>query len=178
VNRAVFLDRDGVVNRALLREGKPYPPRRLSELEILPDVPEALAGLRAAGYRLIVVTNQPDLARGTLAPEILAALHDRLRSALPLDAICVCPHDDSDRCACRKPAPGMLLDAAQAFDLDLQRCFLVGDRWRDVEAGLRAGCRTVLIDYHYDEPLKSEPHARAQSLREASQWILDQEGEA
>jgi D-glycero-D-manno-heptose 1,7-bisphosphate phosphatase len=172
VRQAVFLDRDGVINRAIVREGKPYPPSGLAELEILPGVPEALSRLQTAGLRLIVVTNQPDVARGRQTWEDVQALHAALQAQLPLDEFRVCCHDDADRCVCRKPAPGMLLAAAQEHNLDLSTSFMVGDRWRDVEAGRRAGCSTVFIDYGYAEPLESPPHVRVRSLAEATDWIL------
>ncbi len=172
-NRAVFLDRDGVINRAIVRNGRPHPPAGLDQLEILPRVPEALAELRGAGFRLIVVTNQPDVARGAITMEDVDALHAELQSRLPLDEFRVCCHDDTDKCSCRKPAPGMLLAAAREHGMDLSACFMVGDRWRDVEAGRRAGCQTVFIDQGYSEDLRALPDARVTSLAEAARWILD-----
>lgn len=170
-HRAVFLDRDGVLNRALVRNGRPYPPSNLSELDILPGVPEALVRLRAAGFRLIVVTNQPDVARGRQTRETVEAIHATLRAELVLDEIRVCYHDDADGCRCRKPAPGLLLDAARDEQLDLPSCFMVGDRWRDIEAGRRAGCTTVFIDYGYAERQPADPRITVKSLAEASVWI-------
>jgi len=169
---AVFLDRDGVINRSLMHDGRPYPPATLNELEVLPGVPEALARLKAAGFQLIVVTNQPDVARGTQTRATVEAMHAILAACLPIDTFQVCYHDDADACACRKPAPGMLLEAAQERQLDLTASYLIGDRWRDIEAGRRAGCTTVLIDHHYTEPEQCEPHARVSSLSEAVDWIL------
>jgi D-glycero-D-manno-heptose 1,7-bisphosphate phosphatase len=179
MGRAVFLDRDGVINRAIVRKGRPYPPASLAELELLPGVPEALAGLRAAGFRLIVVTNQPDVARGSAARADVEAIHRGLlmggagRPPLAIDRFQVCYHDDSDGCDCRKPAPGMLLEAARDESLDLAASFMVGDRWRDIEAGRRAGCTALFIDYGYDEAERSSPDARFRSLAEAADWILN-----
>jgi D-glycero-D-manno-heptose 1,7-bisphosphate phosphatase len=173
VNRAVFLDRDGVLNRVRVREGKPYPPATAEELEILPGVPAALASLRAAGFALIVVTNQPDVARGSALRESVEAMNAQLAKALPIDEWRVCYHDDSDACSCRKPKPGLLTEAAAALAIDLTRSWMIGDRWRDIDAGHAAGCRTVLIDYGYDErPPSTEPEFRAASLAEAAEWIL------
>jgi D-glycero-D-manno-heptose 1,7-bisphosphate phosphatase len=169
--RAVFLDRDGVINRTIVRNGRPYPPSNLSELEILPGVPQALLSLRAAGFRLIVVTNQPDVARGTQTREAVEAIHTALTAQLALDDVRVCYHDDADRCFCRKPTPGLLLDAAREAQLDLVSCFMVGDRWRDIEAGQRAGCMTVFIDHGYAEKRPEGFHAKVKSLYEASEWI-------
>jgi D-glycero-D-manno-heptose 1,7-bisphosphate phosphatase len=169
---AVFLDRDGVINRAVVRDGKPYPPASLAEVEILPGVPEALGELKRAGFALIVVTNQPDVARGTQSRAVVDAIHARLQAELPLDAIYGCFHDDGDHCACRKPAPGLLLDAALHHDLNLGKSFMVGDRWRDTEAGAAAGCRTVFVDHQYRERQPLTFDVKVASLPEAVTWIL------
>jgi D-glycero-D-manno-heptose 1,7-bisphosphate phosphatase len=170
--RAVFLDRDGVINRSIVRDGRPYAPDRLEDLEILPGVREALSRLRAAGFRLVVVTNQPDVARGTQTREMVDAMHASLAARLPLDEFRVCPHEDRDECACRKPKPGLLTDAARDGGLSLAGSFMVGDRWRDVEAGQRAGCTTIFIDCHYSEKRPEHPDATVGSLPEAVDWIL------
>ena len=152
---AVFLDRDGVINRAVVRNGKPYPPDRLEDLEVLPGVADALARLKSAGFALVVVTNQPDVARGRQTADVVNAMHERLAALLPIDEFRVCWHDDGDSCECRKPKPGLLTRAPL---YDIARSFIVGDRWRDIEAGRRAGCRAaILIDYGYEEPEVREP---------------------
>jgi len=171
--RAVFLDRDGVINRAIVHHGKPYPPSSVHDLEILPGVREALSELRKAGFFLIVVTNQPDVARGSKSRHEVDALHRALQTQLPLDEFRVCYHDDPDRCSCRKPKPGMLLKAAEEHGLDLSKCYMVGDRWRDIGAGKRAGCHTILIDYGYSDSLRAIPDARATSLKDATRYILE-----
>lgn len=174
--RAVFLDRDGVLNRATVRDGKPYPPSSLEELQILPGVPEALDELKQAGFLLIVVTNQPDVGRGAQSREVVEAIHERLKSELPLDEILVCYHTDADACACRKPAPGLLEQAANRHGLRLSACYVIGDRWRDIDAGHRAGCQTILIDYQYKEQAPDrEPAARVRTLCEAAEWIRSQQ---
>lgn len=171
---AVFLDRDGVLNEAFLRNGVPTPPRSLEEFRLLPGVVEACADLRRAGFILIVVTNQPDIARGTQTRVEVDRMHQRLRSLVPLDEICVCPHDDSDACHCRKPQPGMLLDAAGRLDLDLLRSASIGDRWRDVEAARRAGVKAIYVECRYDEPTPVGAHATVANLPEAAAWIQQQ----
>ena len=171
--RAVFLDRDGVINRTVVREGKPYPPDAVSDVEVLPGVPEAMRRLRAAGYLLVVVTNQPDVARGTQSRARIDAIHARLTRDLPLDDVRCCYHDDDDACECRKPKPGLLVAAAAAHGIDLAASVMVGDRWRDIEAGLRAGVRaTVLVDYGYREGISVDPDLRVPSLAAAVDWIL------
>jgi D-glycero-D-manno-heptose 1,7-bisphosphate phosphatase len=175
--RAVFLDRDGVLNRAVVRDGKPFPPDSVAAVEVLPGVADALADLKAAGFLLLVVTNQPDVAKGIQLREVVEAIHEKLRAELPLDAVFVCYHQDADHCHCRKPAPGMLEEAAARYGLSLPFCFMVGDRWRDIDAGSRSGCSTILLDYGYRErPPEREPDARVGSLREAADWILRHEG--
>ena len=169
MQRAVFLDRDGVLNRAVVRDGQPYAPASLDELEILPDVPAALDALHGAGFLLIVATNQPDVASGVQRRDVVDAIHQRLREQLPLDDIKVC-YERGD--ACYKPAPGMLLDAARERDIDLGRSYMVGDRWRDVGAGKAAGCFTIFIDRGYRESLTATPDAVCAGLGEAAAIIL------
>jgi len=169
---AAFLDRDGVINRAIVRAGRPFPPASVAELEILPGVPAALARLRTAGLRLIVVSNQPDVARGSTTKTAVDEINDALLRALPLDAIRCCLHDSHHDCDCRKPRPGLLLQAAADFDLDLAASWMVGDRWRDVEAGRAAGCHTIFIDYAYNEAQPGQVDHRVSSLPEAVPIIL------
>lgn len=173
MKRAVFLDRDGVLARALVRNGKAYAPVTPDEMEIDAEAPAALARLKAAGFLLIVVTNQPDVARGITRREDVETMHARLLAELPLDDCRVCFHDEYDACDCRKPKPGMLLSAARAHHIDLGESFMVGDRWRDVDAGAAAGCRTVWIDRGYREQAPAHPpDARAAGLAAAADWIL------
>ena len=172
-NRAVFLDRDGVINRPFVRDGKPFPPPTPQELELLPGVSEALHELKSHGYELLVVTNQPDVGRGKQSREALEAMHKALATSLPVDDILVCCHTDEDKCDCRKPLPGMLLEAGRRHNIDMASSFMVGDRWRDIEAGYNAGCKTILIDYGYSErPPDRVPDLRVGSLREAADWII------
>jgi len=174
MRRAIFLDRDGVLNRAFVRNGKPYPPQDVSALEILPLVPEALERLRSAKFLLIVVTNQPDVARGAVTKDDVERINSVLKAKLPLDDFVTCYHDDADNCICRKPKPGLLLQARDKFGIDMARSFMVGDRWRDIAAGSKAGCQTVFINYHYNET-QPEPGSfdfSCASLDEAVSWIL------
>jgi D-glycero-D-manno-heptose 1,7-bisphosphate phosphatase len=176
LTRAVFLDRDGVLNRPIIRNGRPYPPSSISELEILPGVREALARLKRAKFRLIVVTNQPDVARGTQTRKEIEAMNAVLGRQLGLDTFLVCYHDDVDRCECRKPAPGLLTAAAKKERLDLKGSFIVGDRWRDIEAGRRAGCIPIFIDYGYIENPPVDCAITVKSLAEAAHYICSMKG--
>lgn len=170
--RAVFLDRDGVINRAVVREGKPYPPSRLDQVEILPHVREALARLKQASFKLVVVTNQPDIARGTTTREAVDAINAHLGRELPLDGFYVCPHDSGMGCDCRKPRPGLLRRAAEELGIDLAASYMVGDRWRDVAAGRAAGCRTFFIDYNYDEQRPESPDFVVGNLADVAEIVL------
>jgi D-glycero-D-manno-heptose 1,7-bisphosphate phosphatase len=174
LRRAVFLDRDGVINRPLIRAGQPYPPSSLDEFEILPGVPEACQILKKLGFLLVVATNQPDVGRGTLAREAVEFIHEWLLQLLPVDRVMTCFHGGAahgDPCSCRKPLPGMLLQAAGELKISLAQSFMIGDRWRDIDCGLNAGCKTIFIDWGYEERLKRDPHFRAQDLLGAAQFI-------
>jgi D-glycero-D-manno-heptose 1,7-bisphosphate phosphatase len=174
--RAVFLDRDGVLNRPLVREGRPYPPARVEDFEIYEDVSAGCEQLDSAGFLLVVVTNQPDVNRGTQRREIVEAMHHKMLAALSQIArIEVCWHAGkrwADPCNCRKPQPGMVVRAAEALDIDLDRSFLIGDRWRDVDCGRAAGCRTVFIDRGYSETLRSPPDWTVKTFAQAVDVIL------
>ena len=172
--RAVFLDRDGVINRVVLRDGKPYPPAGLAGLRILPGVSEACRSLREAGFLLILVTNQPDIARGQADAKEVSAIHEHLRRYLGLSDVKLCPHDDAAECDCRKPKPGLLLEAARDWGIDLAASYFVGDRWRDMEAAQRAGCRAMFIDYRYRERRPQPPLVCVRSLRDAALRILEE----
>jgi D-glycero-D-manno-heptose 1,7-bisphosphate phosphatase len=169
---AVFLDRDGVISRPTIRDGKPYPPRFPEELELLPGVEEALQRLKSAGYCLVVVTNQPDIARGIAQRTVVDSMNDWLKSVLPLDALFMCVHDDDDHCRCRKPLPGLIAQAARELGIECTSSYMIGDRWRDIEAGRRAGCKTFFIDCGYDEQAPESYDFRVRSLPDAARIIL------
>lgn len=172
MRKAVFLDRDGVINRSLVRGGRPFAPVNPDELEILPGVPQALQALRTAGFLNVVVTNQPDIATGKQQPGVLESMHARLLAELALDSIRVCPHVDADGCACRKPLPGLLLEASRDLQIDMGASYLVGDRWRDIAAGQSAGCACYFIDYAYDEKRPEKPYVEVKSLVDFVDRIL------
>lgn len=172
--KAIFLDRDGVLNESVVRHGKPFPPASLNELRVADDVLPALEMLKEMDYLLIGATNQPDVARGTTPRSVVEAINAALMQQLPLNEILVCYHDNQDQCACRKPLPGLLTQAADIYDIDLKNSFMIGDRWKDVEAGARAGCKTVWLNRDYDEQVpKTRPDFTARSMMEAAIWIQD-----
>lgn len=171
MRKAVFLDRDGVINRSEVRGGKPYAPTRVADFEFLPGAAVAMAALRESGWLVIVATNQPDLATGKQSHSELEAMHRVLRRGGLVDDIKVCPHLDSDGCACRKPKPGMLMEAAREWNIDLGASIMVGDRWRDVEAGQAAGCKTIFVDHGYLERKPARPDGVVASLADAQRLI-------
>ena len=173
-HRCVFLDRDGVINRAILKEGKPYAPRDLAEFEILPGVAEACGRLKSAGFLLVIATNQPDVGRGTLGQAVVEEIHRQVCRQLPVDRVEVCydSGEGNPPSEFRKPRPGMLLRAARALDIDLGASYMVGDRWVDVECGRAAGCKTILVDYGYSEALKAQPDYTVRGLGEAADIII------
>jgi D-glycero-D-manno-heptose 1,7-bisphosphate phosphatase len=171
--RAVFLDRDGVLNRCFIRDGVSHPPRSVDEVEVLSGVAEALRLLSGLGLLLIGVTNQPDVARGTQTAAGLEAINRHLMARLPVQEIRSCVHDGADGCACRKPKPGLIHDAAAAHGIDLAASFLVGDRWSDVAAGEAAGCLTFLIDSSGAESARCRPDYTVEDLPDAARRIAE-----
>lgn len=172
----MFCDRDGVLNRAYVRNGLPAPPRSLEEFALECGVGEGCRRLESAEFEIVVVTNQPDVSRGALDPGELEKMHERLAGLLPVSGIYVCIHDDADGCRCRKPRPGMLYAAAADLGLDLKKSYVIGDRWRDVAAGREAGCRTIHIDRGYLEPAPKTPDLTVHSFADAVAWIVAQGG--
>ena len=172
MNKAIFLDRDGVINHAIVKDGKPYPPISLKDFKIIDGVKESLDLLKASNFFLIIVSNQPDVARGIIPKKEVIVINSFLHKNLPIDEILTCYHDDSDFCECRKPKPGSLFNAAVQLNLDLKKCYMVGDRWRDIEAGRSAGCKTIFIDYNYKEKQPDFYDFRALNLIEAVKFIL------
>jgi len=172
MKRAVFLDRDGVINEAVIREGKPYPPATLSEVKITPDFERVLQKLNSAGFVIIGITNQPDVARGTQTRAAVEEINQCLLNKLPIEDILVCYHDEKDSCSCRKPKPGLILDAAAIYDIDLKNSYMVGDRWKDIAAGKNAGCKTIFINYGYAEKQPSEYDFSVQKPADILEIIL------
>ena len=171
MKRAIFLDRDGVINSTIIKKGKPFSPRRLEDFELVDGIKDILERFRVRGLLNIIVTNQPDIARGLMKKEELRKMHNLIRENLPVDDIFICPHDDADNCSCRKPKPGMLLEAAKKWDIDLSESFMIGDSWKDIEAGRNAGCTTLLIDSPYNKQIDSD--LRANELSAVAEIILN-----
>ena len=173
MKRAVFLDRDGVINRAFVFGGVPTPPKSLDQVEILTGVNEAIELLRERNFVIVVVTNQPDVARGLVSQESVEEINTYLSQKLGIKHFYTCLHDDSDECNCRKPKPGLIMEAARELDSDLHKSFMVGDRWRDIAAGQAVGCKCFFIDYKYDEISPVLPFTKVSSLIEATRMILE-----
>jgi D-glycero-D-manno-heptose 1,7-bisphosphate phosphatase len=169
--RAVFLDRDGVVNEVVFRDGIPASPRSLEEFVWVDGIQEAIARLKAASFHVFVITNQPDVARKKLASAVVEQISETIRQSLPIDDILVCPHDNPDACTCRKPLPGMLLSLAELWQIDLRQSFIIGDSWKDMSAGKSAGCKTILIERQYNAGTESD--YKAANLSDTVDIILD-----
>ncbi len=170
LKRAIFLDRDGVINRVIIKDGKPYSPRTLSDFQFTPGIERFLSVLKDAGYIIVVVTNQPDLTRGRVTSAELDGIHALIGRSLPVDDIIVCPHDDEDGCDCRKPKPGMIVQAAEKWGIDIGSSFIIGDTWKDMEAGQKAGCTSILLDAPYNQEVNG--NHRIKDISEALKIIL------
>ena len=169
---AVFLDRDGVLSRTNVINGKSYAPRTISEFKLLPGVKKSVDKLKEVGYLVIVVTNQPDIGNGLINENIVEMMHKKLSKKTNITKIYVCPHKQQENCVCRKPNPGMLLEAAFEFGIDLGKSFMVGDRASDIEAGVKAGCSAIFLNRHYSEPLPQKQICTVSSLLKAVDYIL------
>ena len=167
MKKAVFLDRDGVINKAFVKNGLPTSPHSLDELEILPGVKESILRLKRLNFICLVVTNQPDVPRGKISKSNVIKMNNFLKKEIKLDDIFVCYHDDKDNCKCRKPKPGMIIQASKKWDIDVRKSFMIGDRWRDIQAGINAGCKTFFIDNNYNEDKRVEASYTSANLLEA-----------
>ena len=157
MKKAVLLDRDGVINRAIVKNGLPTSPNSLDELEILPGVKESILRLKKLNFICIVVTNQPDVPRRKINKNTVIKINNFLKKKIGLDDIFVCYHDDKDNCNCRKPKPGLLLQAGKKWNVDFRKSFMIGDRWRDIQAGEKVGCKTIYLDYNYKDIKPKNP---------------------
>jgi len=170
-NKAIFIDRDGVINKVITRNEKPSSPWRLEEFEIFPDVKKYLAAFKKMGFLNIVFTSQPDISRGNLKLEDLEKMHKIILETLPVDEIKFCPHDDKDNCQCRKPKPGLIIEAAKKWSVDLKKSYVIGDTWKDMGAGKAADCKTILIRRNYNKDLKENYDFEVKNLKEAVKTI-------
>ena len=171
LKKAVFLDRDGVLNRPNVIDGKPYAPKKVKDFIIYSEVYDVLNNLKNNLYKLIVVTNQKDVGRGITSMKVLNTMHNKLKSFLPIDDIkvCIC----IDECDCYKPNPGMIFEAQKEWNIDIEKSYIIGDSWRDIGAGINAGCKTILIDRKYNMPMLYKPDYIVNSLKEAESKILN-----
>jgi D-glycero-D-manno-heptose 1,7-bisphosphate phosphatase len=169
---AIFLDRDGVLNEAKLVRGVPVPPAHIENVNILEGVKESIELLTGSGYTPVVISNQPDIARGKTTFDEVLEINNYISIKTGIKHFYFCPHDDVNQCECRKPKPGLILNAANELDLDLTASYLVGDRWRDIQAGqsLNLGC--FFIDYSYPEKRPQSPYTKVRSLREAVEILM------
>jgi len=161
MERAIFLDRDGIINEVIIKDGKPFSPRNIEEFVLLLGIDEFLKISKRFGFLNIVITNQPDISRRLLEISELNKMHKIIMDKLPIDDILVCIHDDMDNCDCRKPKPGLILKAAEKWNIDLSKSFMIGDRWKDVGAGKSAGCKTILLDALHNRDITADYRVRS-----------------
>ena len=164
MRKAIFLDRDGVINKVIIKRGLPFAPLSFDLLEILPSIKESILRLKKLNFVCLVVTNQPDVSRKKIEKKTVIKMNNYLKDEIKLDDIFVCYHDDHDNCKCRKPKPGLLLEASKKWDIDLKKSYMIGDRWKDIEAGRCVGCKTIFIDYNYKEAKPKHPNFTTDSL--------------
>ena len=162
---AIFLDRDGIVNKAIVKNNKPYSPQNFEELELVTGIRQLIEFLKHK-YLIFVVSNQPEVARGNQNKEDVETINDYLSSQLSIDSFLICFHDDQDFCNCRKPKAGLILWAAEKYDIDLKSSWVIGDRWRDIEMGKKVGCKTIFVNYNYDETQPLKPDFIVKSINE------------
>ena len=174
MRKAVFLDRDGVINKAFIKEGLPTSPHSLDELKILPGVKESVLRLKKLNFVCLVVTNQPDVTRGKINKNTVIKMNNFLQKEIKLDDFFVCYHDDEDNCECRKPKPGLLLQASKKWDVNLKKSFIIGDRWRDIQAGEKAGCKTIFLEYNYIDIKPKNPNFITDTLLNAT-YIIEKQ---
>lgn len=155
--KAIFLDRDGVINKAIVVNGKPYPPTRMGEVHVIEGIKDLIKLWHEEGYLVIVVTNQPDIGRNTVNKRSVVKINNFLKYEVLFDDLFMCPHRDRDNCECRKPKTGLFKQAKEKYDIDFEESYMIGDRWKDIEAGKRVGCKTIFIDYGYSEELTEKP---------------------
>ncbi len=170
-SKAVFLDRDGVINLTVFRKGAERAPQDMSEFAYVEGVHATLAALQARGYVLLVCTNQPDVARGWQDRDQVLAFHAKIERELPVSRVYACFHDDVDACACRKPKPGLLVQGSDEFGLDLQQSWMIGDRSKDIEAGKAAGCRTIYLRHDHDTAQSGSPDYEITKLEQLLEII-------
>jgi len=165
--KAVFLDRDGVLNNIIIKNGLPFSPENYENLKILPGVKESVIKLKQLHFYCLVITNQPDVSRGKIKKKTIIKMNEYLKKELNLDDIFVCFHDDHDKCECRKPNPGLIFEAAKKWNIKLNKSYMIGDRWKDIDAGNRSGCKTIFIDNNYEEKIKTKPDFTSENLLKA-----------
>ena len=155
--KAVFLDRDGVINEVIFRDNvKPIAPWSIEEFKLCDGITEPLRELKNSGYLLFVVSNQPDISKGLIDIQVVQQMNDIIASQFPIKKVVFCPHEDRHNCSCRKPKPGMLIKLAEEFGVDLKRSYMIGDNWKDIVAGEAAGCKTILIKRAYNKTVNAD----------------------
>lgn len=174
-NRAIFLDRDGVLTVSTVRKGKGYAPLSLDQFRFYPGVANCVNRIRELGFIPILVSNQPDVANGLLPIHVLEQMNQKIRQELDITEINNCTHNNENQCLCRKPKPGMLTASANKLGINMNESWMIGDRDGDISAGIAAGCRTIFIDRNLRAESGELAHLICGSLEEAIDFIADYE---
>ena len=170
---AVFLDRDGVINKPVIINKKPYAPTKYTEFKFYPGIYENLQALKNNGFLRIVVTNQPDIGNGKTKLQEVQLMHDKLMKTNLIDGIYMCSHNQREQCSCRKPGIKMLTDAKSKFNINMSRSWLIGDRWSDVTAAHNAGLTPIFVDHGYAETnSKLQTCIKVKNLKSAVNKII------
>lgn len=169
---AVFFDRDGILVQAPIVQGRPHSARTVDEIRMIPAAFQLCEVLREARIPTFMITNQPDIARGLIERSVVDEQNQIVARALNLTEVAVCPHDDGDDCYCRKPRPGLIEKLGQKHRINLSTSVVVGDRWRDIDAGVAAGTLTLFIDYGYEERRPKNPTRTVHSTDEMLNAVL------
>ena len=169
MRRAIFLDRDGTLNKAFIKNGLPFSPSSFSEFEILPGIKESILRLKKLNFVCLVVTNQPDVSRGKIKKNVVIKMNRLLKSKIKLDDIFVCYHDDRDNCECRKPKPGLIFQAAKKWNIELQESYMIGDTWKDGETARNANVDFFLLEKDYN--LDYSANHRINKIKDISQLM-------
>tara|TARA_B100000530_G_C15725700_1_gene395741 strand:- start:72 stop:614 length:543 start_codon:yes stop_codon:yes gene_type:complete len=174
IKKAIFLDRDGVLVIPIFKNGRSYAPLELNDFKVFPDAKESIKKLKMLGFKIIVITNQPDIHDNILTKEIVDEMNLILKKKVDYDDIEVC-YDKIASSPRRKPNPGMIYDSAQKWNINIKESYLIGDRFSDIEAGIKAGCKgNIFIDYNYtSETSPTKQDYSCSTLSEAANWIFE-----
>ena len=171
--KALFLDRDGIINRSFKnKKGKPKAPTLFKDFIFLPFLKNYLNEIKKLNFNIIIITNQPDISYGVLKEAELYKMHSKIYSSLPVTNIYVCKHSKEDNCKCRKPKTGLFRQALKKYNLNLKNSYAIGDRWSDIVASYKCGIKSIYVDRNYNEPKPTKQIFTTKSTKKALEYII------